>query len=64
MSYEFRVMNYELRIPNFKKSMIFVKIRGSSKNNRIGDSCFSGSESKEILRKAMHCDVLSYTEVS
>ncbi len=27
-------MSYELRIPNFKKSMIFVKIRGSSKNHK------------------------------
>ena len=43
------MMRYELRNPNFKKSMIFVKIRGSfnprlrgSKKDEIEDFCFFG----------------------
>ena len=38
------MMNYECRVPNFKKSMIFLKIRGSSKKDDppIDGFCFFG----------------------
>ena len=35
-------MRYELCVPQNKKSSIFVILRGSSKNNEIGDFWFFG----------------------